>query len=177
VKRLGMFVQLHKRADFEASLSNRKPGLQYTGQEGTPYGMTRMPLVSPAGVPCSPPPWGRVMAVDLSDSAVRWQKPLGTAPAVANVPGSNEWGSMIFGGPLVTGGGLVFIGAASDDRFRALDIDTGALLWEYELPAGGQAAPMTYRYRGRQYVVITAGGRGGIGSPGDWIMAFALPEQ
>jgi quinoprotein glucose dehydrogenase len=76
----------------------------------------------------------------------------------------------------VTASGLVFIAASQDDRFRAFDIETGNLLWEHALPAGGQASPMTYRYAGRQYVVIAAGGRAGIGSPGDWIVAFALPE-
>jgi quinoprotein glucose dehydrogenase len=81
---------------------------------------------------------------------------------------------MIFGGPLVTAGGLVFVAASQDDRIRAFDIDTGELLWEHQLPAGGQAAPMSYRYRGRQYVVIAAGGRGGIGTAGDYVVAFAL---
>jgi quinoprotein glucose dehydrogenase len=83
-------------------------------------------------------------------------------------------GSLLFGGPLITGGGLVFIGASQDGGFRALNIDSGDVLWQYQLPAGGQAAPMTYRYNARQYVVIAAGGRGGIGAEGDWIVAFAL---
>lgn len=97
--------------------------------------------------------------------------------ALANIARSDEWGSLVFGGPLVTAGGLVFVAASQDDRFRAFDIDTGELLWEYALPAGGQASPMTYRYKGRQYIVIAAGGRAGIGSPGDWIVAFARPEE
>jgi quinoprotein glucose dehydrogenase len=174
VKRLAMFAQLHRRADFEASLSDREQGLEYARQDGTPYGMTRMPLVAPDGLPCSPPPWGRLTAVDLADGEVAWQRPLGVVPQLAGVPGAEEWGSMIFGGPLVTAGGLVFVAASQDDRIRAFDIDTGELLWEHQLPAGGQAAPMTYRYRGRQYVVIAAGGRGGIGTAGDYIVAFAL---
>jgi quinoprotein glucose dehydrogenase len=117
------------------------------------------------------------VAVDLAEGSIRWNRPLGTIPALANVAGSDEWGALIFGGPLVTAGGLVFIGASQDNRLRAFDIDTGELLWEYTLPAGGQASPMTYRYRGRQYVVIAAGGRAGIGSPGDWLVAFALPAN
>ncbi len=177
VKRLGMFVQLHTREDFEARLRNRAPGMQYTSQAGTPYGMSRMPMIGPDGVPCTPPPWGQLTAIDLSSGSVRWQRPLGTAPILAHVPESKDWGSLVFGGPLVTAGGLVFIGASQDDRFRAFDIETGEMLWEYQLPAGGQAAPMTYRYRGRQYIVIAAGGRSGIGSPGDWIVAFALPDS
>ncbi|NNF28417.1 MAG: PQQ-binding-like beta-propeller repeat protein, partial [Gemmatimonadetes bacterium] len=105
-----------------------------------------------------------------------WEEPLGTIPDLAGVPGSEAWGSLVFGGPLVTGGGLTFVAAGMDDRIRAFDSETGAVLWEHELPAGGQAAPMTYRIDGRQYVVIVAGGRGGIGSPGDYIVAFTLPE-
>lgn len=82
---------------------------------------------------------------------------------------------MVFGGPLVTGGGLTFIGAGQDDRIRAFDTESGDLLWEYELPAGAQAAPMTYRIDGKQYVVIVAGGRAGIGTAGDYVVAFRLP--
>jgi quinoprotein glucose dehydrogenase len=138
--------------------------------------MTRMPLVSPSGVPCTPPPWGSLVAVNLSDGSIRWKRPLGTMPALADIPESKDWGSLVFGGPLVTAGGLVFVGASQDDRLRAFDIETGALLWEHQLPAGGQAAPMTYQHQGRQYIVIAAGGRAGLGSPGDYIVAFALPH-
>lgn len=174
IKRLAMFVQLHARTDFEKALGNRQEGLEYATQGGTAYGMTRMPLVAPDGVPCSPPPWGRITAVDMTAGEVAWQRPLGTLPQVESVPGAADWGSIVFGGPLVTAGGLVFVAASQDDRIRAFDIDSGELLWQDELPAGGQAAPMTYRYRGRQYVVIAAGGRGGIGTAGDYIVAFAL---
>lgn len=176
VKRLGMVLRLHRRRDFEAAVRARQPGVEYLPQHGTPYGATRAPLVAPSGIPCTPPPWGLLVAVDLAEGAVRWKRPLGRVPWLADVPGSGEWGSVVFGGPLVTGGGLVFVAASQDDRFRAFDIATGGVLWKYALPAGGQAAPMTYRYGGRQYVVIAAGGRSGIGSPGDWIVAFALPE-
>jgi quinoprotein glucose dehydrogenase len=177
VKRLAMFVQLHSREDYTASLANRGEGLEYANQGGTPYGMTRMPMVAPDGVPCSPPPWGSIVAIGLDDGEVRWQRPLGVPRAAEGRPDAEQLGSITFGGPLITAGGLVFIGAGPDDRFRAFDIDTGDLLWEYQLPAGGQASPMTYRYDGRQYIVIAAGGRGGIGSPGDWIVAFALPDR
>ena len=174
VKRLAMFLQLHPRAEFEGA--ERVEGRQYTAQGGTPYGMSRQPLVSPSGLPCNPPPFGTLVAVDLTDGSIRWEEPLGTIPDLADVPGSEEWGSLVFGGPLVTGGGLTFVGAGMDDRIRAFDTETGAVLWEHDLPAGGQAAPMTYRIDGRQYVVIVAGGRGGIGSPGDYVVAFGLPE-
>lgn len=175
--RLAMTVRLHPRDDFEERRRSPEPGRQYTGQEGTPYGMSRMPLLTPAGVPCSPPPWGKLVAVDLTTGEVTWERPVGTVPALAGVEGAEAWGSVLFGGPLATAGGLVFLGASQDDHVRAFDIDTGEVLWEHQLPAGGQATPMTYRLGGRQYVVIAAGGRGGIGSPGDYVVAFALPDE
>jgi quinoprotein glucose dehydrogenase len=177
ITRMPMVVTLHRRDEQVIASPDRPLGWDYFPQEGVPYAASRMPLVAPSGLPCAPPPWGSILAVDLADGSLPWSRPLGTIPALANVAGSEQWGSIIFGGPLVTAGGLVFIGAAQDDRFRAFDVDTGKLLWEYALPAGGQAAPMSYRYEGRQYVVIAAGGRAGIGSPGDWIVAFTLPEK
>lgn len=176
VKRLAMFVQLHRRSDVTSALRERAPGSQYIPQRGSPYAATRGPLVAPSGVPCTPPPWGELIGFDVSTASVRWRRPLGAVPWVSGVQGSERWGSLLFGGPLLTAGGLVFVAASQDDRLRAFDSDTGDLLWEHTLPAGGQATPMTYRYRGRQYVVIAAGGRGGIGSPGDWIVAFSLPK-
>jgi len=148
VKRLAMFVQLHRRPDFDAALRDRREGLEYATQGGTPYGMSRMPMVSPRGVPCSPPPWSKLVAVDLASGSVAWERPLGRLPA-GLIPGSDEpgpeaWGSLAFGGPLATAGGLTFIAAGQDDRIRAYATATGRPLWEAALPAGGQAAPMPY---------------------------------
>jgi len=82
------------------------------------------------------------------------------------------------GGSVVTSGGLVFIGAASDDFLRAFDVESGKELWRGRLPAGGQATPMTFVQDGRQFVVIAAGGHGGLGSTrGDYLVAFALPKS
>jgi len=177
VRRLAMVVQLHRRGDPTELLEERRPSQQLFPQVGTPYSVTREPFVAPSGTPCSPPPWGLLVAVDFTNSSMRWQRPLGTVPWLSQYPGHAEWGSLLLGGPLVTGGGLVFIAGAQDDRFRAFDVETGALLWETQLPAGGQAAPMTYTFARRQYIVIHAGGRDGIGSPGDWIVAYALPAH
>ncbi len=178
VKRLAMFVQLHRRADFEASLEAPEEGLEYARQGGTPYGMTRMPLLAPSGIPCSPPPWSKLVGVDLDAGTLAWERPLGRGPADPETGelGPEAWGSLAFGGPLATAGGLTFIAAGQDDRIRAFATSTGETLWEAELPAGGQAAPMTYRHGGRQYVVIAAGGRSGIGTSGDYVVAFALPR-
>ena len=140
--------------------------------------MSRQVLRSPSGLPCNPPPWGGLVAVDLSNGTVRWNVPLGTtadlvpslAPAIRGTPN--------LGGPIITAGGLVFIAAAMDNYLRAFDIDTGAVLWKGRLPAGGQALPMTYRLRpdGKQFVVIAAGGHGKLGTKlGDSLVAFTLP--
>jgi quinoprotein glucose dehydrogenase len=90
-------------------------------------------------------------------------------------PESAAWGSLHLGGPIVTAGGLVFIGATLDRKLRAFDVSSGRELWSTELPAGARATPMTYATGDRQYVVISAGGGDDFGA-GDWVMAFALPE-
>jgi quinoprotein glucose dehydrogenase len=172
LKRLGMVLQLQPRGQ---PGTQGMPAEHYFPQGESPYGVTRRPLVSPSGIPCTPPPWGELITVDLAREGVRWRRPLGVVPWLVQVRGSETWGSLLFGGPLVTASGLVFVAAAQDDRIRAFDVEDGSLVWEHELPAGGQAAPLTYVHDGRQFVVIAAGGRAGIGSPGDWIVAFALP--
>jgi quinoprotein glucose dehydrogenase len=108
-----------------------------------------------------------------------WSVPMGTtgdlAPLSQYVLGKT--GVPNFGGPISTDGGLVFIAAAMDDYLRAFDAKTGAELWKGRLPAGGQATPMTYVWKGRQYVVIAAGGHAKLNTKrGDTVMAFALPN-
>jgi quinoprotein glucose dehydrogenase len=108
--------------------------------------------------------------VDLFSGKKVWEATLGTM-----VPGK-ETGSINLGGPMVTAGGLVFTSATIDPYLRAFDSETGKELWKYELPAGGQATPMTYTVNGKQYVVIAAGGHGKLGTKqGDYVMAFGLP--
>lgn len=153
------------------------PGVEISPQEGTRYAMRREALLSPLGLPCNPPPWGTLAAVDLGSGELRWQVPLGGVRDIAPVPIPWEPGVPNLGGPLVTGSGLVFIGAALDDYLRAFDAGSGRELWRARLPAGGQATPMTYRAGGRQFVVIAAGGHGRGGSTlGDALVAFALPD-
>jgi quinoprotein glucose dehydrogenase len=146
-------------------------------QRGTPYAARREPLLSPLGIPCTPPPWGMLHAVHLQTGQVVWEVPLGSIRDLTKVPTPWSWGSPNLGGPLVTGG-LIFIGASMDRGFRAFDLATGELLWRMRLPASVQSTAMTYRARprGRQYVVVTAGGHDGLGSSlGDHVIAFALP--
>ena len=146
-------------------------------QTGAPYGMKREPLLSPLGLPCTPPPWGIIAAIDVATGAIVWRKTLGTTKDVAPGPGSTL-GTPNFGGPLVTAGGLVFIGAAMDDYLRAFDVTNGEEIWRGRLPAGGQATPMSYVHDGRQYIVIYAGGNARAGTRlGDRMVAFALPGE
>jgi quinoprotein glucose dehydrogenase len=149
--------------------------------QGTPYGLFRLPaLLSPLGLPCTKPPWGTLLAVDTATGEVKWEVPLGTIRDLAPVPLPLTLGTPNLGGPIVTGGGLVFIGAAMDNYLRAFDLETGKELWKGRLPAGGQATPMSYRLGedGRQFVVIAAGGHGRLGTDiGDSVVAFALPKR
>lgn len=133
-------------------------------------------FLDPEGYPAVAPPWGTLSAIDIARGVIRWQVPLGEYPALA-AQGLRGTGSENYGGPVVTAGGLIFIGATVFDRkFRAFDKRTGRLLWETTLPASGTATPATYRARGRQYVVIAAGGgKGGQKSGGSYV-AFALPR-
>jgi quinoprotein glucose dehydrogenase len=121
------------------------------------------------------PPWGQLTAIDLSPGEIVWQVPLGEHKELT-ARGIPRTGTQNIGGSLVTAGGLVFIGATQDERFRAFDGATGKVLWEGQLPAGGYASPCTYEVNGRQYVVIAAGGGGKPSTrSGDAYVAFALP--
>ena len=146
--------------------------------KGTPYVMRRRALLSPWGLPCNPPPWGTLAAVEASTGKIRWQVPLGTVRELAPIPLPISWGTPTLGGPLTTASGLIFIGATADSTFRAFDTESGRELWHARLPASAMATPMTYRARqgGRQYVVVAAGGHGKIDGIklGDAIVAYAL---
>jgi quinoprotein glucose dehydrogenase len=138
--------------------------------------MVREVLKAPSGLPCTPPPWGELVAVDLAAGRIAWHRPLGSMSEVfASVPPNS--GSLLLGGPIVTASGLIFIGATFDKRFRALSSATGDELWSAELPAGAHAQPMTYEIKGKQYVVVAAGGHAKITETvvGDTVVAFALP--
>lgn len=153
------------------------PDSEYSSQRGTPYLMRREWLLGATSLPCNAPPWGTLAAIDTSSGAVRWEIPLGTMPELARFPAASEWGSLNLGGSIVTAGGLVFIAAARDNYLRAFDVETGKELWKATLPAGGQATPMTYQLnkKGKQYVVIAAGGHGGLATTlGDYVVAFTL---
>lgn len=136
---------------------------------------TNAKFLDPDGFPAVAPPWGTLNAIDLNEGDITWQVPLGEIPALA-AQGLTNTGSPNFGGPIVTAGGLVFIGATTyDEKFRAFDKATGELLWETTLPAANFATPAMYEVNGRQLLVVPAGGGRGTPSKATYV-AFALPE-
>ena len=171
--RLAAAVRLVPREQFETH-RKENPGWQTTGQRGASYAMSRQFLRSPSGLPCNPPPFGTLTAIDAVTGRVRWEVPLGQLPVPGALP---EWGSLNLGGPLATAGGLVFIGATFDAAIRAFDLATGRELWRGELSASAKATPMTFQApSGKQYVVIAAGGHNPqFGKLDNAIVAFALP--
>ena len=144
---------------------------------GTPYVMRRRMVKSPSGAPCVPPPFGSLVAMDLTHGTKLWDVTLGDPakmrPDLAPLAGK---GTPNLGGPVVTAGGVVFIGAAMDPTLRAFDIQTGRELWSGSLPGGARATPMTYQVtvNGRQFVVVCVGGSEDWGKA-DAVVAFALP--
>jgi quinoprotein glucose dehydrogenase len=152
---------------------------EYGPQTGSPYGMLRRFLQSPSDLPCGPPPWGTLTAVDMTQGTIRWQVPLGSMKDFGGAHDSIPLGSISLGGPIATAGGLIFIAGTTDPHMRAFDVETGKELWKAQLPASGNATPMTYRVgpNGKQYVVIAAGGHAKIPEDplGDALVAFTLP--
>jgi outer membrane protein assembly factor BamB len=159
----------------------KRGGADIDPQRGTPYGMSRAPFLSPSGVPCVKPPFGRFTAVDAATGETRWQIPLGWMPRLAAAtPEAKGWGSITLGGPITTAAGLVFVAATVDAHLRALDVETGRELWAAPLPTAAFSTPMTYEAGGRQFVVVAAGGHDkalSFAPTGDWLVAFALPAD
>jgi quinoprotein glucose dehydrogenase len=130
----------------------------------------------PEGYPAVEPPWGTLNAIDLNTGEFLWTVPLGEFAELTAL-GHEPTGTENYGGPVITAGGVLFIGASLDEYFRVFDRATGEELWRHKLPAAGYATPATYAIDGRQYVVIAAGG-GKLGTrSGDAYVAFALPEN
>jgi quinoprotein glucose dehydrogenase len=176
--RIAHRITLFPAEDFkrlDAEFSNR----EVSPQDGAPFGVIRDPLLGAlVPLPCNPPPWGRLAAIDLRRGEILWESTLGTIEEYTGGLLALPWGTPSLGGPVATGGGVVFIGAAMDRYLRAFDIETGRELWQGRLPATAQATPMTYQWRGEQYVVIAAGGYpdAGVVAPNDTLVSFRLPR-
>ncbi len=170
-------IRLIRRDDFESQRSSRNRKLdgdwEFAAQHGTPYGVMRRILLSPKRIPCTPPPWGTLLAISASTGDKKWEVPLGQF----NPKLPAEWGSLSLGGPIATAGGLVFVGGTLVPALYAFDTETGQELWKGTLPSSAKAVPMTFAGPdGKQYVVVTAGGFGiaDLSPLGDYIVAFTL---
>lgn len=204
VNDIAAVVQLIPRAQYAAIMDTLHDdgGWAYAPMRGTPYGMRRTFLLAPSGVPCSPPPFGELVAANVETGTIAWRVPLGSHAQMApnrsatvdpseQTPSSLDTsrfasgassasravGSVNLGGAIATAGGLAFVAAALDKQFRAFDLESGRELWHAQLPAGGKATPMTYAVGGRQYVAIAAGGDGAYFGKSDQVIVFALPDS
>jgi quinoprotein glucose dehydrogenase len=181
VNRIAAFVQLIRLDELDtaaARLNSSRLGDQYTRMHGTPYVMRRRMLSAPSGLPCTPPPFGSLVALNLATGTLTWDVPLGDVSGLKPefAASRTPLGSPNLGGPIITAGGVAFIGAAFDHVLRAFDVETGRELWKGPLPGGARATPMTYQVSsgGKQFVVISVGG-GDEWGKGDYVVAFALP--
>jgi quinoprotein glucose dehydrogenase len=153
------------------------PGTDFGPQQGAPFAMTRMVAMSPLGMLCNKPPWGEMVAVDLKAGKILWRSSVGTTEDRAPLGMAFNWGTPLVNGVAVTAGGLVFTGAM-DAYLRAFDAKSGVELWQGRLPVPGVANPMSYLWKGEQYVAIAAGGHSESGATiGDSVVAFRLARQ
>ena len=177
-------------AESTANIDLNDESLTWSGGEGELAWSTSTPQYTAAldyftdhmGYHAIQPPWGKLVAVDVAKGDILWSIPLGEYPELVEM-GIRNTGVENFGGMSVTKGGLIFIGATEDSRFRAFDKSNGELLWEFEMDAPGFSSPSVYEIDGRQYVAIVAGGGGGryrspvTGPLGKRVHVFALPES
>jgi quinoprotein glucose dehydrogenase len=167
----------------EADIPPKEDGAKASEQglnrnEGAAYGVVMGPFLGPLQVPCSAPPWGYVAAADLRTGDVIWQRRNGTVRDMTPLPLPFELGVPGIGGPILTKGGVAFLGATVDNYLRGYDVTTGEEIWRARLPAGGQSTPMTYAVDGKQFVLIVAGGHGSVGTKaGDYVLAYTLGDE
>jgi quinoprotein glucose dehydrogenase len=182
VQMLPFTIKLVPRAKVPTGAQVSSDLVGFGPQLGVPYAVARAPFLSPYGTPCVLPPWGRLIAVDLDTGEKLWDKTLGTLNANPKAPLVGDffkWGTPNLGGSLQTASGVMFIGATMDKYIRAIDTDTGAELWRYELPYAAQSTPISYKLKagGKQFLVVAAGGHGALGvEPGDALVAFTLGD-
>ena len=171
-------VKMIPRQNDTERLVSKPGGPAFNENFGAPYAAKMGPFLSLIGLPCHAPPWGYIVGVDLTTAKTLYQRVNGTVRDLAPVPMPFKMGVPGIGGPIITRGGLAFLSGTLDYFVRAYDVDTGEMLWEDRLPAGGQATPMSYwsEISQRQFVIVVAGGHGSTGTKaGDSIIAYALP--
>ena len=171
-------IRLDELDTLEMRANSSRLGDQYTRMHGTPYVMRRNMITLPGGPPCTPPPFGALVGVNLKTGTLAWSVPLGDPagikPELASVF-KTPMGTPNLGGPIVTASGIAFIGASMDHALRAFDVETGRELWKGTIPGGARATPMTFQVspNGKQFVVIAVGGNEDWGK-GDYLVAFAF---
>jgi quinoprotein glucose dehydrogenase len=166
---------LHDKKEQEKKYAGNfkiKPENENTGYNFTGYNK----FLTKEGYPAINPPWGTLNAINLNTGELVWKIPLGEFPEL-KAKGIPATGRENYGGPLVTAGGVLFIGASADGKFRAINKNTGKIIWETDLPAPGVATPAVYEVNGKQYVVIACGGSKWGGKSSDKYVAFALPTS
>lgn len=179
--RLGLANALVERDKVPQEASGIEMGL--VPQAGTPYGAVRERFLSPLGIPCQKPPFGTMSAVDLTDGKLVWQVPVGTVqdtgPLGIKMHLPMAVGMPTLGPSLVTQSGLLFFAGTQDYYLRAFDTANGKVVWRARLPVGSQAGPITYvsPTTGRQYIIISAGGARQSPDRGDYVIAYALPDN
>lgn len=162
-------LDMHERtAEEKQGIFERSPDVIFSN---TGY----IRFLTPEGYPAVTPPWGTMNAIDLNKGEIKWQVPLGEYKELTE-KGIPPTGTENYGGPVATAGGIIFIAASRDEKFRAFDKESGKILWEYNLPAAGYATPAVYEVDGKQFVVIACGGGKSGTKSGDNYLAFALPN-
>ncbi|MEQ1821993.1 MAG: pyrroloquinoline quinone-dependent dehydrogenase [Fimbriimonadaceae bacterium] len=177
INNMPTLIRLVKRSEVGAARAETR-GMAFYEQMGTPYAVGTAPLQNGV-LPAVKPPWGELVAINMQSGDIRWRKPFGYLPELVGNPEAKRWGSPSLGGSICTAGGLIFVSGTRDSKLRAISSESGEVLWEGDLPAGGNATPMTYiGTDGRQYVVICAGGHSGLSTKlGDYVIAFACPRR
>ena len=177
VNEVPALVRLIPRGDLERLKNEgRLKGWQITEQRGTPYYLARRIFLSPLNLPCTKPPWGKLVAVDLSSGKILWEEKLGTIKDLApKIVPNFRWGVPNLGGAMLTGSGLLVIGAAAEHKLRIFQTETGREIWSTNLPVAAMSTPMSYQLEDKQYIAVLAGGNDMLGMErGDYVIAYGL---
>nr|WP_226838291.1 MULTISPECIES: pyrroloquinoline quinone-dependent dehydrogenase [unclassified Enterobacter cloacae complex] len=170
------YVKLYSREDYDNADKDSGNESGFAPQEGAPYGMRLLVASNWLGMPCWQPPFGEIVALDMHTGDVKWRRPVGASQQYGFFM-PESWGSPTIGGPAVTAGGVIFIGASMDAKVRAYSVESGEELWSDQAEAPAVANPSVYEYKGRQYVAFVAGGNTILKDQvGDQVVVYALPE-